>query len=1034
MQRAKRWVLGVAAFVALFGGAGCERREVEPGGTYFERKVGPVLLASCATSPTGSGCHVTADDQGNALGNLDVTSFAMLDRRRDDLTVYGPYGMATLLAKAVPAFQVRLEAWDGEVEMLTTDIPHAGGAVIDPGSASFAIVQRWLERGALENNELAAPAKFSLDPCSDRVGSDPDFDPSVEPTGADFALFKSSVNDILVSDCSAGNCHGAPKNSLYLTCGKTPEQIRWNYFAAGDYVAADAPTSELLRRVLDPAQGGVFHEGGWFFASPNDPKYKDALAWAEAKGGPSRIPNDVGFELFAKRVQPMLVKKGCMLLGCHSPAAFNDLALRAGSAGHFALPATRNNYRLALEQVAMESPDPNVSRILAKNLEPGPRGPGIRHRGGALFAGSGDPSACDLTAAETGPLDEQDPYCVLVAWITRERAARMQAAAPLSAIVYVKRSPAPLPDTPQDFASYAPGSELRLAGASMDASGTVTLDGTDRSLMTGCGLDPTTADVRRPAVSWDGAHLAFAARTSASEPYRIYTARGDGSSCAVEPSIDAAPIDDHGAKIPTNGELIHNFDPQYAPDGSLVFVSTRGNIMNTDAFEYSGPQRSAADPSKLNANLYILEGDHVRQLTFLLDQELTPSFEVTGQVMFTTEKRAPGFYQLAGRRLNLDGGDYHPLWGQRGTIGANQLTSLVQTLDRNFAAILSDRGSVHSAGQLAVLNRSLGPDTRSDEADDYTADPSAMTFPAPAFFQHSMSYPDPASKARLGEPTKGAYRDISILPNGKILVSYAANVVDLGSFSGNFDVVIVDPVSGRRTPLPLLSDANADELWPVAVFGRYSRGVFHSSPKDPAGSAVIYTTDDGEKRTDRAQLTYMDFPLIASLMFQNTRGFRRVEKMVGFEIWENLPPTSERSLDDSSPFIQTDRFGKYYARQRLLGHTPLLKDGSTRVQIPGGVPISVGVSALLAGDSSPTSHVQREAVQYYPGEWVTLSFRRQMFDGFCGGCHGSLSGKEYDVSVKPDILTSASAVEAKRSEPHVLIGTASGSDVAPPAP
>ncbi len=38
-----------------------------------------------------------------------------------------------------------------------------------------------------------------------------------------------------------------------------------------------------------------------------------------------------------------------------------------------------------------------------------------------------------------------------------------------------------------------------------------------------------------------------------------------------------------------------------------------------------------------------------------------------GRLIFTTEKRAPGFYQLALRRQNLDGGDYHPLYAQRGT-------------------------------------------------------------------------------------------------------------------------------------------------------------------------------------------------------------------------------------------------------------------------------------------------------------------------------------------------------------------------------
>src|SRR5690606_24909296 len=160
--------------------------------------------------------------------------------------------------------------------------------------------------------------------------------------------------------------------------------------------------------------------------------------------------------------------------------------------------------------------DPNASRILRKNLPPAPGGRGIRHRGGALLAAkNGDIASCDLAAAETGPLDEQDPYCVLVAWIAKEREARAATLAPLSGIVYVKRPPAPGRDAFQDWADYAPGADLRIAGASLDANGELVLDGSDTSLLAGCGLDPANADVRRPQVSWDGKLIAFSARSSA---------------------------------------------------------------------------------------------------------------------------------------------------------------------------------------------------------------------------------------------------------------------------------------------------------------------------------------------------------------------------------------------------------------------------------------------------------------------------------------------------------------------------------------
>lgn len=1020
--------------IALLALGGCGKRDVQAGTTYYERKIAPVLLTQCATSPTGSSCHVSADDRGNALGNLDVSSYDMLAKRRDLLTPYGPYGMPALLLKAVPPFQIAVTHYDGTTDTVTTDVPHAGGSLLEEGTVGFTTLQRWIERGATENNAVAKSPVTTKEACVDRIGKDPMFDPNQDPAAQDYQQFVDTVNPFLVENCAGANCHGAPEGAMPLSCGLTPEQVRWNYFSASDYVAKDPNQSELLRRALNPSFGGTYHEGGWFFSSPDDANYQAVATWAKAKGGPTNVPTEPGFEFFAKRVQPMLAKKGCLQLGCHSTPAFPGFKPRGSSNGYFSLPTTRTNYHQAIKQIALETPDPNSSRLLAKNLALPPGGRGIRHRGGSLLAFGGDPTTCDATATETGPLDQADPYCVIAAWIAKERADRMQGIVPFSGIVYVRRPPVAGRDWVQDFEDYAPGADLRFAAATLDAQGNVVLGGSDVSLLAGCGLTVGSADVRRPQVSWDGTKLAFAARNGASEPLRVYVANADGSNCVVDPVVDAPPVDDAGSPLPLNGALVHNFDPAFAPDGTLVFASTRGNTKNTKAFDYQGPQRSPADPAKLNANLYAVDGGKVRQLTFLLNQELQPSFKFNGQLLFTTEKRVPGFYQLAARRINLDGGDYHPLIGQRGSVGYDQVTDIIHLANENFAAIFSQRGAAHQAGALVVINRSLGPDLVSQDPADYFQDPGAIGWVNPSFFQRSLTFLDPQASGRVGENVQGAYRNPSVMPDSRVLVSYAANVVDLKTFSGNFDVVLVDTVTGARTPLAGLSDPTADELWPVAVFGRYSRGVFRSTPADPTGSAVIYTKDDEQPRTDRARLTYLDLPLISSLMFQNTRTGRIFDDMPHAEIWESLPPAGETSLNDESVYVTEDDWGRVYARRRLIGNAPLLEDGSARLDLPGGVPVVLGVLARLDGESSPVWHQQREETQYYPGEWVTLSFRRELYDGFCAGCHGSISGKDTDIAVKPDILTKASAALSKKADAHDLVSATRGDPVAPPYP
>ena len=1008
------------ALALLLATSACQRDDEDVAqSTYFSRKVGVSLTQSCATSPTKSGCHVSADDHGNALGNLNVKTYESLSKRQDLFLRYGPYGFPALLLKAAKPYPVSITTWQSaEPTLVTTDIAHVGGRLLDLTSPAFTSLDAWISNGHTVNNAPPAERVLEQTPCSNDVGTDPDFDPTVDPSSKDFGTFKDRVNPVLSTSCSAGNCHGAAANSLYLTCGSTPEAVRWNYFAVGDYVSVDTGASEILRRALSPAVGGVYHEGGTIFEATDDPGYQALVAWATEKGGPTDqvVPGqDDGLVLFANRVQPMLVKRGCMMVNCHSGSMFHDYRLRGGSGGHFGLPATRKNYELTLEQLALESPDVNASRLLRKNLPAVPEYGGILHRGGPLFAEKHDCTDEDLAAAVdlAAPLDEQAPYCVIKAWFQKEQAARFPSPPGLTGIVFVRRPPAALPDTLQDFEAFSPGAEVVQVAASLDATNHVTV-GSETSLSALCGLSPASSDARRPTVSWDGKKIAFSARTSATGPLKIYVV--DGGSCAPEPTINALPTMEDGEPFNDNGELVHNFDPAFASDGRLVFASTRGNTKNGAAFSYHGPQRTPADPSRLNSNLYVLEAGKIRQLTFLLNQELSPAFMRDGRLIMVTEKRAPGFYQLAGRRMNLDGGDYHPLFGQRNTIDFDQLTDLVELADKNFAAILSDRGAVHGAGTLAIINRSVGVDQLSDTPEDYVQDPKAIGWPNPAFFQHSVRVLDPKATGKLSG-TQGAYRSPSLLPSQNLLVSYAANVVALDSFDGNFDIVEVDPTTGERTPL--ITDAK-DDLWPVAIAPRYNVRLFKSRLDEPNGATQVY---DDEDRRDRSQITFLDAPLLSSLLFQNTRTGRIVPTSnFAFSLWEDLPPESGvTSFDAANPnSVFNDDYGKVYVRRGLLGSPTLYGDGSASVTIRGGMPLVLQTRVKLAQDTKPTDHFQREEMQFYPGEVVRQGFRTPLFNGICAGCHGSVSGYETDSATNPDILSQASRVEAKDRDPTDL--------------
>jgi hypothetical protein len=497
----------------------------------------------------------------------------------------------------------------------------------------------------------------------------------------------------------------------------------------------------------------------------------------------------------------------------------------------------------------------------------------------------------------------------------------------------------------------------------------------------------------------------------------------DGTGCAKHPDINA------GAGT-ANGILVHNFDPAFSPPGPdgaerIVFASTRGNLKD-DAYGYSGPQRTPADPSKPNANLYVWEPDpnaagqnRIRQGTFLLNLERMPSFMADGRLIFTTEKRAPDFYQLALRRMNLDGGDYHPLYAQRATIGYHEARYVTELENKSFAAVFSDKDAPHGAGTIGVFNRSIGIDFTSTDPKDYVVDatvldPNAPASPEPLFFLHSLTVPDSSASGHAGAPTSGAYTSPAALPNAMILVSYGA-ATNLASFGGDYDVYVLDPTTGAHTKL--FGDAGTAEVEAVAVYAKADRGIFTSTLDEPNGHTQVLP-DHTE-----ADITVLDAPVLASLLFQNTPTGRVIETFSAFDVYEDLPPPTDLASIDAAqaPNLYSDAYGKAYGSRRKLGTVPVAQDGSAHMQIPGGLPILLHLPDTDDSKARGIPRFQREEMMFAPGEYVHQSFRRSFFSGFCGNCHGAVSGHPLDVAVQPDILTQASITSARGSVPQNLV-------------
>lgn len=976
------WWLACAP-AALLTVAGCFSKESEAN-HYYDRQIQPIFNSFCVgnTSP----CHKIDEATGTALGNLDLSSYDAVQKRRDVLRTYGSYPQPLLLLKSLPEASVPIPYQHAANGFVENEIRHAGGKPIAATSAAYTELKRWLDNGAYRDG-LPPPPEVRPGHGFCNPAITPGSRPPVDRNAPAFQTFVDRVQPFLIQSCAFGTCHSSPQADFYLACADSDEQVEFNYAQAAGFVVppgSSVEQSEILRRPLSPQVGGVSHTGGVFFE-----KGEQDLSWVMLRdwaievqaSAPAALPKTAGETFFEEQVMPKLLARGCALEGCHSPDGFNDFRLRSGALGYFAPTALRRNYDTALHEfMSIDTVDVRQSRIVKKNLlaESG----GTAHRAGPILEDS-----VPLATACPQPFDPATnirAICVFEEWLRIERADRAADVSPMASggvlpVAFVSRPPSG--DDLLHFDSYAGGADLKLADATLGARGQVASIGNVRSALGPCaGLAGQNADIRGPEWSYDGTQLVFAARIGEGSGLDLWLLNVTGGTCR-------RLTNDNGRQV--NGVRVHNFDPVFAPDGSLVFASTRSGTLtlktflpNSDLFRV-GPALDFSNPE---------------QMTFLSNAELGPAFMQDGRVSFTAEKASPEFYQLSGRRINWDLTDYHPLLAQRAqspdlrtneirpSVDYQQATEIREGLDRNFLLIVSDAGARGGGGALATFNRSVGP---------FQADRSEVTF------LRSMVIVDPAATGKDG--TNGLYRSPFSLPNGEILASYAAVSGNPAAVTPKFDLVAVDEHTGARRSLA--SDPSLSYVEATLGYKRASRLLFRNLPQLVFGGHAGETNGDGVMHIP-------DVPVLATLLGANLRTGRNPEALdraTALKIYQVNPPPS------ASPGGLQGTQGVYFDLTPL-GSAPFEGDRSLKVSIPSGRPL---ILELVDGAGSPVLTMSEEH-QLTVGEYVTPGPPRALFDPICGGCHGSLSGSELDIAVSADALTGASMSASRYAVPKSL--------------
>jgi hypothetical protein len=991
-----------AAAVALLGGC---RPSPPPEQHFYDVHVQPVFNTFCVgnTSP----CHSLALDpttgKNTALGNLDLSSFEGVQKRRDALRTYGSYPQPLLLLKAMPPDEIQIPY---QQNFYLSEIRHSGGTPIAANTEAYFELKNWLDNGANRDGILPeAVANRGIGECNDALPP-PSTRLAVDTTSQAYQDFKNTIEPFLVSSCAYGTCHSSPQADLYLTCGQSgsdpDNETQFNYAQVAGFVVANGinvDQSEILLRPLATAAGGVSHTGGTFFQSRTDSTWVGWEAWAKEVQMATPLdygPKTAGQTFFEQNVMPKLLVRGCDLEGCHSPDGFNDFRLRSGAFGFFAPAAlTRNYHALADEFMAFDTVDVKQSRAVKKNIVASSGG--TTHRAGALLEDMGNtvdtpcPQPFDPTAANNRA------FCVFQAWQATERQDRI-AAGSVSAMTAGTVLPLAFVARPKNgddllhFDTYEGGSDLKLADATLDATGKVTSVGNVRSALGPCAGLAGDVDVRGPEWSYDGTRLVFAARPSAASGLDLWILDVGGGTCTQL-------TQDKGRMV--NGVRVHNFDPVFAPDNTIVFASTVAGTQTLRTFQ---PNSNLYRVMPTTAGAFTYDFSSPQQMTFLLNAELSPAFMQDGRVSFTAEKATPDFYQLSGRRMNWDLTDYHPLLAQRAqststfdnnllpSVGYQEATEIREGLDRNFLLILSNETALGGGGALATFNRSVGP---------FEAGRSDVSFVKSMVIVDPNAAPDPMTGA-----TNGAYRSPFSLPNGEILASYDPGVKNAKTDVPHYGLVAVSTLDG--TNRPLASDPTLSYVEAALGYKRGETELFENLPQ------LVFGGHAGQPNTgSNGVMHFPDVPVLATLLGANLRRGRDVagfDSAASLKVYQDMPPPA-----GSDPSIIPS--GKLaYSQLNALGSAGLMSDHSLKALVPAGVPL------ILEFDDPGGNPLftMSEEHQVTPGEYITPGPPRAVFNNICGGCHGSIDGTELDVAVSADALTGASISLSRDANPKPI--------------
>jgi hypothetical protein len=489
-----------------------------------------------------------------------------------------------------------------------------------------------------------------------------------------------------------------------------------------------------------------------------------------------------------------------------------------------------------------------------------------------------------------------------------------------------------------DYERYVPGGSLNLLSPAR-ADGTVT------NLTSAF----PQADFNGADVSFDGTQAVFSMKPDGNDYYHLYTVQltpGSGGTYDIH-QLTAGAYDD--------------IDPIYVPGGLVAFVTNENYTpMGKRADEYEHVREA------LQLATVTLAGGDANRHFFPqnLSHVVAPFLRYDGRIGFSQWEHFASVNDVKLRAANPDGTQIVAVAGQHGKPGDALFT--VKEIGPNvMVGIVTARDRTIHAGALVQIDARNHSDPVCLDPGNYA---SGATLGHQCLDEEHVTYNVLTPNVPLdAEPSAvGRYREPSVLPDGRILTSWAPGPVsDLSEQSltpPDFGIYVFDPTTQQNQLV--YNDRSTWDLNALAVVARAEPAFIGSlkNVQDSTKPATIGSVDIAQTSLDEvvsgAQLN--NVPL-AQALENDAVAVRVIE---GFS-------------SEAAPGVTM--FGlTMFEGAAVLGQAPLYKDGSWEVNVPSYLPMHL----QPIDEYGLAIRTQQLWIQAQPEE-----ARR------CVGCHESRTGQ-----------------------------------------